>query len=132
MNKDELLRAKEKVQINIKDMTLEELQIAMEGQNMGMFKDLQGIVLSHLDVIRQQQEQINKNTELMGRLVDLLKETEARVEMLMEKHKALEEFALIGSGIKKVEETNIGKGKILQNVEERFMEDSNDKEMKDR
>lgn len=115
MSNEEL---RKKVSTNIKDMTLEELQIALEEQNVGLFNDLQKIVLSQMDVISRQQELISRNTNMIDGLSNIVQKLQAEMVVLTEKSKNLEEFALIATGLKKVAETDIGKVKIVENLDE--------------
>lgn len=105
---------KERIKQNIKDMTLEDLQIALEEQNIGLLNDLREIVLSQIDVIKEQQKEIVKNRELISTLTNVIDKVSAQTQMIIEKQKDLEEFAMIGSGIKTVAETTVGKDKLIE------------------
>ena len=55
MSNDKIVKAL--VEEKVKDMTIEELMIAIEEQNNGLYRSLQEIVLSQIDVIKEQQKE---------------------------------------------------------------------------
>lgn len=121
---------KDKIKQNIKDMTLEDLQIALEEQNIGLLNDLREIVLSQIDVIKEQQKEIIKNRDLISTLTNVVDKVNAQTQMIIEKQKDLEEFAMIGSGIKTVAETTVGRDKLIEEANKfvNAMEESESRE----
>ena len=121
---------KDKIKQNIKDMTLEDLQIALEEQNIGLLNDLREIVLSQIDVIKEQQKEIIKNRDLISTLTNVVDKVNAQTQMIIEKQRDLEEFAMIGSGIKTVAETTVGRDKLIEEANKfvNAMEESESRE----
>lgn len=124
-NEDKIIR--DVVNEEVKDMTLEELMMAVEDQNDGLYSKLNEIVVSQIDVIRLQQEEISKNRDLVESLLNITEKLQAQITAIISKQKDLEEFALIAGGIKAVNETDIGKDVIMERAE-RYIKAQEDEE----
>lgn len=108
---------KSSVKETVKDMSLEELMVAIEQQNNGLLQNLHGVILSQIDVIKTQQEEMVKLRDVVNLLTKSVTQIQAQTNMLVEKQKQLEEFATIASGIKKVSETTVGVNKLKEEAE---------------
>ena len=116
MSNDKIVKAL--VEEKVKDMTIEELMIAIEEQNNGLYRSLQEIVLSQIDVIKEQQKEILNNREMIKSLVNTVNQVKAQTEIVIQKQSDLESFALIATGLKSVGDTKIGREEIIKKATE--------------